>query len=95
MEIAATIEAPALRILHREKRSGENGTSPGKMGKNLGRMSGPQIAQILAWRPQDVPFRSGDVHSVTHPARKVLIRQTPVAEVGQGAESLNSGASAP
>ena len=32
------------------------GTSPWKMGKSLDRMSVPQIAPILAWKPQDVPF---------------------------------------
>ena len=33
-----------------------NGTSPRKMGKSLGRISVPQIAQILALKPQEVPF---------------------------------------
>ena len=35
-----------------------NGTSPRKMGKSLGRISVPQIAQILALKPQDAPFVS-------------------------------------
>ena len=40
-----------------------NGTSPRKMGKSLGRISVPQIAQILALKPQDVPFGTEIIYS--------------------------------